>query len=74
MTPLRSPMASEALITRFMSTWRIWVASASMAGRSSARWKRSSAFLEMETCSMWVISRISSFKVERPDDEAPLPE
>ena len=27
MTPLCSPMASEALITRFMTTWRSWLAS-----------------------------------------------
>ena len=36
MPPRRRRCASEALITRFMTTWRIWVASAWMAGRRSA--------------------------------------
>ena len=56
MTPSASPMASEALMMRFMATCRNCAGSASMAGRSSASTQRSRAFLETETCSRCVSS------------------
>ncbi len=74
MTPLRSPMASEALMTRFMTTWRIWVASASTAGSGRAKLKRRMAFLEIETRSMCSISSASRLRSTGSTTNFPLPE
>ena len=48
-TPGLSPTASEALVTRFMSTCCIWAASAWINGNSEARFNSSRTDLEMET-------------------------
>ena len=61
-------------MTRFMMTWRSCVASASTIGISGERFRRMSAFLEMETSSMWLISAISALTSSGMTTKFPLPE
>ena len=74
MVPSWSPMASEALGTRFMITCWIWAMSASMCGRSGLRENRSSTFFGSVAFSSWAMSsatrlrsRVWTTKVPRPE-------
>jgi hypothetical protein len=74
MVPFRSPMASEALITKFITIWRSWVASASTAGRFGAKRMLNRTFLEIETSNIWAVSRTKSVRLILRMTNRPRPE
>ncbi len=74
MRPSFSPMASEALVTRFMITCWIWALSASMGAIRSARQRRREIFFEMLTWSRRVISLTTSLRSCRRTTKRPFPE
>ena len=67
-------MASDALVIRFMTTWRICVASAITLGRSAAKVWVNVAFLLVDTDSSCPISDTSAFKEIGWMTKRPLPE
>ena len=74
MTPLASAIASEALVIRFRTTWRSWVASASIAGRSGRRSYLTTVFFDAETLTRCSISSTRLVRSSGSTTNLPLPE
>ena len=72
MVPFASPIASEAFVIRFRTTWRSWVASASIVGVSRAKSIESSAFLEIAALRSAVQAGHRVGETHDLDDERPL--
>ena len=59
---------------RFITTWRIWVASAITLGSAGERSYLMTTFLLTDTLRRWPISRTTSLSEMGLHHEAPLPE
>ena len=71
--PPMSPSDSEALMMRFMITWRTWVASASIGSRPAGRFRLTRAFLEIEVLSRPTVSRTRAGTSMDSTRKRPLP-
>jgi len=74
MTPHGVVIASDALITRFITTCWIWERSASSGGRFGARMKRTADFFEIDILSICSISMMTAFRSRVLFTKRPLPE
>ena len=72
-TPLRSPMASDALMIRFITICRIWLGSAWIGGRPRSRFRFRIAFFEIAVLSRCAISSTSSRSSTRSRANDALP-
>jgi hypothetical protein len=72
--PTPAPIASDAFVIRFITTCRICVRSADMAGIDSARWRSSCAPLLIAVASRFDISRTTSDRSVGSTTKRPLPE
>ncbi len=72
--PSRPSIASEALVTRFMTTWRSCAASPSTVGSRSPSSYCNWAFLQTETSSNRAVSRTSAPRSIGSTMKRPLPE
>ena len=72
--PPCSPRASEALMTRFITTWHIWEASAWITGKSAARSYVTAAFFDTDMASIFRLSSTTCDRSTGSTMNLPLPE